>query len=249
MPWFNKLLILWLFSFTYYVYSETFYVCSRIYFRGIENTGSKSGVLNHIVKNNIFVKSRWTQNNFPVYKAERQSLYFIYKAKKNKFVFSSSLYGGEYDEPVLSGNKDIIHDKRWQISANNSTLPFGKNIFSGAQNVRPVCVTQHSLSFCGHSQSIYFSFKFNKDSISYNDPALDNFQFLPDLFINNRPVYKHTNFEVTKWYLFFDGVAWRIGPDYNTAEGPFKSDDSASRPELITKEWRQYNGTDWVTIL
>ena len=232
-----------------YVHGHDFSkVCKRIYFQTNEYSNlNPSNVTKQLINNNIFVKFRWIQNNIPVYKAERLPLFFVYETRENKFVFSTSLYGRGYNATFPSGNRHKIIRKRWLVSANNATLPLGKDIFIGNQGFRPICVSQYLMAFCGFSQPIYFTLLVRQNNITYNNPVVDSFEVIPDIFVNKRPVYKHTNFKVTNWYLFYDKFAWYIGTNYNIPRGSFKSIDSATRPELITNSWRHHGVSGWVT--
>ena len=199
-----------------------------------------------LIDNNIFVKTLLTLNNFPVYKAERRKLYFMLNSN-TQFVFSSSLSrDGEFSNLKLNGDALSITYKRWLNTANNSTFPFGRTIFVGIPRVRPRCVSQYTTSFCGHGQPIYFTANYTNGNISINNPAVDSFEPIPNLFLNYHPVYKHTNFAVSGWYLFRSYDAWYIGTNYNKSVGYLHSTDRFSRPELITERWSHWNGTNWV---
>ena len=242
------LFTLWLCFGAYGTHGQTFSkVCSRIYFQRNEySSGISLRMPVQLTDNNIFVKTSVIHNNFPVYKAERRRIYFMYNSRTNQFVFSSSSTGYRvFSDLKLTGQRYTIMYKRWLRTANNSTLPFGTNIFSGTRKITPQCVSLYTTSFCGSGQPIYFTANYTSGNVSHNNPVVDSFEPVPNLFLNYRPVYRHTNFAVSNWYLFFRN-AWYIGPNYNESLGYLHSTDKAIRPELITEKWLHWNGTKWV---
>ena len=218
-------------------------VCSRIYFEQYETNPQMPLQL---IDNNVFVKTKIIRDNFPVYKAERRPLYFLYISKIKKFVFASQPDGyGLYKGLFLNGNQKIIKSRKWLESSDKSTLPFGNSIFKTIKNsysayFRPVCISQYHVSFCGFNEPIFFTLNYSQGNISWNNPEKDSFEPIRGLYKNSRPVYQHTNFAITGWYLYHTGDFWYIGPDYEKAFGKFRTPNYASRPELVTNWWREY---------
>ena len=141
---------LWLFTCVCASICQRFHPkCNRIYFqRIIESNPSPSTPFDAVDEIN-FVKTKWTRNNAPLFKAERKSgrksLFFFYNSRENIVIFSSRRYGYPFGYAKISSNKLTNRVFTQSHNTGASSLPLGTNFKTDFGTLDPVCVPGYSI--------------------------------------------------------------------------------------------------------
>ena len=223
-------------------------MCDRIYFEHpIEDNFPFVNFLS-----GVYIKTTLVRNGFPVYRNERGGAYFYVKNNISRpLVFDSML---QQTNKVGFGfglysllKKEVTEDpSRWIKTINNSTMPLG-DVFStpfidwksGVERKTPPvvkCVSNPMMTDCGDNPIILAT-----------KVTFDNFIIIPNRIENNRRVYKHDNFSVNGFYLFYHSGHWIIGPDPSKGSGSFIAKSTAVKPEFVTSRWMKFDKR-WVEI-
>lgn len=198
-------------------------------------------------------------DDFPVYKSEKSGLYFYYSydpSKRIKMLAFGQEVGGTVFGLVASVSTNF-DPKVWLASGNvNKNDVFGeitkdwfyyfpldetfKKVYS-AKKIKAVCVEDESIQ-CD-SGKLYLNDTVTSGSVILNDPKIDYFKKLTDIYTSMRPVYKHSR---RNWYLYYKDDYWRIGTSYFSGSTEvLRVTDHALKPEYVTGMWNVWTGTEW----
>ncbi|XP_004209651.2 uncharacterized protein LOC101240568 [Hydra vulgaris] len=217
-------------------------LCSKIFFKQPQN---EDVLFYKEVINGVYIKTDKVIDNFPLYLNERGNIYFQYSQTNNVFFFSKpspakNIYLG------LGADADKIkmaNPKIWTKNANRYNV-FGGVVKKWFQwNQKYIYLKEDLQVECWNFTDCQFrDLTFNYNLPGYNNPIDDYFLPLENTYVFNRQIYKHSNFNVTKWYLYYFNSYWNIGPNYTSNMVNWYVIDHALKPEFITNTWYKYNG-------
>ncbi|XP_065664971.1 uncharacterized protein LOC136086671 [Hydra vulgaris] len=216
-------------------------LCSKIFFKQPKNPD----VLAYKeVINGVYIKTDMVIDKFPVYVNERGSIYFQYAENKKAFFFSQPLPGESFDLGLGADadNIKMANPNIWVKNANKKDVFGGvvKKWFQWNQNI--IYLKEDLQVECWNFTDCQFrDLTFNYNLPGYNNPLDDYFSPLENTYTYNRQVYKHSKFNVTKWYLYFFDMHWNIGSNYTSNIVNWFVNDQALKPEFITSTWNKYN--------
>ncbi len=229
-------------------------LCSRMYFHhGNEDS------MPYVQLEGVYKRYNQTSNR-PIYKHEQRDYFFEYNITTNFMYFSRMLNGKRSYIGVKAQMSDLYKRNNWEHLDKKPGFPFyhftkrwwfytGNTHLAVRGNTTYFKCVPNDFYKCSTGR-LFFDHTLGLNGVKVNEKTKENFNILPDTFVNNRRVYKHN--KKSDWYLFYKSSGhWVVGSDYKFpgfSKIFMKVYDSPIRPEYISRAWLRKNGTTWANF-